>query len=1241
MLQVPAPVVAGSEDLGTLPPVFTPDAPTAAPSLPSESPTQPPEYKPDATMGVKHDARHESSFTDFLSPPQADDELGRLGKYRILKILGHGGMGVVYKAEDLKLERSVALKAMLPTLAASAAAAEAIPAHEARAMAKVEHDHVVRIYQVDDERGIPFMAMEFLKGEPLDDRLKRDEKLPLDEVLRIGREIAEGLSAAHSTGLIHRDIKPANIWLESRVSGGVVSSAKASAGDHSPLTTHHSPGRVKILDFGLARAASQEAGLTQQGAIIGTPAFMSPEQARGENVDARTDLFSLGVVLYRMCTNQQPFQGKDTVSTLMEVVMTDPAAPIKINKALPMELSKLVMKLLQKDPAKRTGSAAEVVQAIQAIETELAWQKMQKTKTEAMAKGEPSPARGRVAPAATGRSRGSARRPVALFAVGLIAVFAVFCLVLAGGGIFYWQTNNGIVVIEINDPEIQVSFDKKDLVFKGADTQEIRVGPGEFGMHVKRGDLEFDTDKPIIVKRGDVVRLKVSYQVSGKNDLGQFMKKIAVEQGERELGKKEITVGPVPPKIADRKVSEKRMMEGFDDVVWSVAFAPDGRSYLAAGGINQLYDRQSGRELRRFLPGAAWFAAFSSDGGRVLTGGSSTEHLVIWDASNGKPLQKIAANAGRVRNGAFSPDGTLVIANHANTVRVWNLSTGKLLAVFDADGGSQHSFQIVPGARRLLVANPDHSIRVVDMTTWKEVDRWKPHPDPICDMDISPDGSTLVVCTNGNEEPARLWDVASGREVGQLGGGLGKGPNRRAVFAPDRRRVISTNADADGGTIILWDVASRTVLQRWEKQGDIVSVAVAPDGRDALFGQGSRKAFLMRLPDPSPVAGVYALQFGEKATVTMPSLIVGRDGPLTFEGFITPGAKSGQVIVGNLHVLYAGKAWSFAALGTIQIAGKPEPGKRAHIAGVRTDKEIRLYENGKLVGAKSIAAGKGQPPQVSPLHLGDGVFDGLISEVRISKIARYDKDFTPPKRFEPDKDTLALYHFDEGSSDVLHDSSGNKHDGKIVGAKWVKADGMQIKELLPAKSSDAPTTIDLVPLARPDAKFGTWKREGDKLVSIPPPGKNNAVFLSILPIETKLPREFAVEAVIERVSGVDAVAFFIPAFGTDFMIALDGYPGNGSYSGLSYIGGKDYSDNETTIRGRQLVNGKKHTIRITVRAAGVAADLDGKTLFDYRGGYGKITPKGLEVGGSKFFVQIIDSPYRIHSLRLIPLEKAP
>jgi serine/threonine protein kinase len=222
-----------------------------------------------AGLGAPAPAEDELSF---LETPQAQDELGRLAHYRVLKELGRGGMGCVLLAEDTKLQRHVALKVMLPRFARDARAKERF-LREARAAARIKHDHVITIFQVDEANGVPFIALEFLEGAPLDKYLKNKGALPLALALRIAREMAEGLAAAHQQGLIHRDIKPGNVWLEAP------------------------KGRVKILDFGLARAAADDTHLTQSGAIVGTPAFMAPEQARGEKVDGRCDLFSLGVVL--------------------------------------------------------------------------------------------------------------------------------------------------------------------------------------------------------------------------------------------------------------------------------------------------------------------------------------------------------------------------------------------------------------------------------------------------------------------------------------------------------------------------------------------------------------------------------------------------------------------------------------------------------------------------------------------------------------------------------------------------------------------------------------------------------------------------------------------------------------------------------------------------------------------------------------------------------------------------------
>lgn len=263
-------------------------------------------------------AAPDRNFYDFLAPPEKPDELGRLGPYRVLQVLGKGGMGVVFRAEDPHLERMVALKAMLPSMAGSPSSRERF-FREAKAAAALKHPHIVSIHQVGFDRGAPFLAMEYLEGEPLDDRLKREPRLPVPEILRIGREIAKGLAAAHEKGLIHRDIKPANLWLEGKA------------------------GHVKILDFGLARAMGDTTHLTQSGAIIGTPAYMAPEQASGKPLDHRCDLFSLGCVLYRMSTGERPFKGEDAMSIISALALENPPPPDSLNSEVPAELSDLVM----------------------------------------------------------------------------------------------------------------------------------------------------------------------------------------------------------------------------------------------------------------------------------------------------------------------------------------------------------------------------------------------------------------------------------------------------------------------------------------------------------------------------------------------------------------------------------------------------------------------------------------------------------------------------------------------------------------------------------------------------------------------------------------------------------------------------------------------------------------------------------------------------------------------------------
>ena len=264
----------------------------------------------------------------------AFDDAPKLPGYEVRERIGQGGMGAVYLAEDTRLQRKVALKVMNPDFATNPVARERF-VREARAAAKVECDYIVRVYAVGEDRGMPFIAMEYLKGKPMDAWMK-ESKASIKQILRIGYEAALGLHAAHTAGLIHRDIKPANLWLEAAT------------------------GRVKILDFGLARPAEEATHLTQSGAVVGTPAYMSPEQGRGKELDHRTDIFSLGCVLYHLATGKRPFTGGNTYEIIASLIADTPTAPHEVNPNVPVELSHAIMRMLEKDAAKRPAKARTV-----------------------------------------------------------------------------------------------------------------------------------------------------------------------------------------------------------------------------------------------------------------------------------------------------------------------------------------------------------------------------------------------------------------------------------------------------------------------------------------------------------------------------------------------------------------------------------------------------------------------------------------------------------------------------------------------------------------------------------------------------------------------------------------------------------------------------------------------------------------------------------------------------------------
>ncbi len=294
----------------------------------------------DANQDVSETNDHGvAAVLKLLGPTDDPAMLGRLAGYEIVGVIGCGGMGVVIKGFDARLNRFVAIKLLAPHLAASASARRRF-GREAKAAAAVVHENVVAIHGVSEFQGLPYLVMPYVKGESLQKRLDRGGALGVLEVLRIGRQIAAGLAAAHAQGLIHRDVKPANILLEENVD------------------------RLQLTDFGLARTVD-DASETRTGIIAGTPQYMSPEQARGDSLDTRSDLFSVGSVMYAMCAGRPPFRAETPYGILRRITDDTPRPLREVNPDVPDWLEAIVAKLHAKDAVARFRSSEDLAETLE------------------------------------------------------------------------------------------------------------------------------------------------------------------------------------------------------------------------------------------------------------------------------------------------------------------------------------------------------------------------------------------------------------------------------------------------------------------------------------------------------------------------------------------------------------------------------------------------------------------------------------------------------------------------------------------------------------------------------------------------------------------------------------------------------------------------------------------------------------------------------------------------------------
>jgi serine/threonine protein kinase/DNA-binding beta-propeller fold protein YncE len=673
---------------------------------------------------------------DFLAPAQAPGELGRLAHYRVLKVLGAGGMGVVFKAEDVQLERLVALKVMRPHVAANPQAKQRF-LREAKACAALRHDHIIAIHQVGEDRGVPCLAMEFLEGAPLDRYLDTGRKLTVPQILQIGRQIARGLAAAHDKGLVHRDIKPGNIWLEKQ------------------------SGRAKILDFGLARSAREDTHVTQSGAIVGTPAYMAPEQARGDKVDARCDLFSLGCVLYRLCTGEVPFKGENTMAVLTALALSTPKSVRELNPAIPTALADLIAQLLAKEPDQRPASAKAVVEAIQEIE--------RKSKPT-----EPRPA----------ERRSSRRR----WAVVAAAAALVAGLVLAAPIILRITRKDGTKQDIVLGPG-----DKFDVI-----QQQQPVKPGAASPFDALGRENLPAEVLKKFGGGDPAKAPAELVgVFGNPQEGAGITVLVVSPDGRRVYAGGRYEGIQTWDAATGK-EQARLLPNLRQIgPVFLAGTPDGKRLARANDIRDgvtMLETATGAELLTFSKkGAGIFSgiALRPDGQRlaVIYGRNRKSRKVeVWDAVRGLMLRTLDGHTDAVEQVAYSPDGTrLATASADETLKIWDADSGKELRSIPTEvkaylrdlrfspDGTEIALLALKGLQTWDVATGTERLKIANVG-WAS---------------FSPNGEWLATWIKVNQELS-LRDASVGKH--QRGWTLPVGVNQVA-FAPDSRHLLTGNED--------------------------------------------------------------------------------------------------------------------------------------------------------------------------------------------------------------------------------------------------------------------------------------------------------------------------------------------------------------------------------------------------------------------------------------------------------------
>jgi hypothetical protein len=722
-----------------------------------------------------HESPTELSL-DFLQPSEDANSLGRLGQYEITEVIGRGGMGIVLKGRDTRLDRIVAVKVLAPHLATNPTARKRF-LREAQAAAAISHDHVVTTFTVEPA-DLPYLAMEFIDGQSLQQKIDRNGPLELREILRIGMQTAYGLAAAHGQGLIHRDIKPSNILLQNNVE------------------------RVQITDFGLARAVD-DVTITRTGEVTGTPQYMSPEQAQGLRVDHRADLFSLGSVLYAMCTGRSPFRAESTMGVLNRVCNDSPRPIYEVNSDIPDWLIAIIDRLLEKDADDRFQTAAEAA--------DLLSQCLAHVQQPVVV---PLP---EMLPAANGRGWRVSRRPkwyagailltIVLGSLGLteatgVTTFSATAISIVRG--------EGTLVVEVNDPEVSVTIEGEDIVITGAGPQEVRLRPGQYELNAQKDGKPVQLDQQIVsITRGDRRVVKVTLKPS-------------------ESEYRSIPAGAI---------KEIRRFPGHTAVVGAIAISADGKLCLS-GGVDQtirLWNLRTGSALRAVYVGDyIGGVAFLPDGERVACG---TYHgkVVLWNSASGESIKEFSGQTGPIQRVAMSPDGQFLASRGSESVRLWNVETESLHHEFAIQNRGP-AFDFAPDGSSFVFAD-GNVISCCETASGRQL--WKltvERGDGWLLTVFSPDGRWIA--NSGAQKSFEIRNATDGSLQGRL---VGHQDGERIppffAFSANSDHLISVSKSNE---MIVWSIKTLSATHRLSLGTTKPhGVAVTPDGRSAITCGGA------------------------------------------------------------------------------------------------------------------------------------------------------------------------------------------------------------------------------------------------------------------------------------------------------------------------------------------------------------------------------------------------------------------